>query len=215
VRDARAAEALLRFALFKEVLKPERRKRRKLNTGMHMDDETDEEGEDDEEEEEEGQAQITREEMPITASQRQRAKDKAARLERQRSATASASGGPGPSSQAAAAAQGANEDDDEDDDMEGAETLLAEEPIPETEAPGTGPLSTERMDLFRERLSAVFNTSAAANEGYIEFETMLPLLNEGVVPDEMFGAQEAMRAVEKMHDDNQIMYSEGIVYKTV
>ena len=32
-RDAMAAEEILKFALFKEVLKPERRKRRKLNTG--------------------------------------------------------------------------------------------------------------------------------------------------------------------------------------
>jgi DNA replication licensing factor MCM3 len=32
-RDAMAAEEILRFALFKEVLKPERRKKRKLNTG--------------------------------------------------------------------------------------------------------------------------------------------------------------------------------------
>ncbi len=32
-RDAMAAEEILRFALFKEVLKPERRKKRKLNSG--------------------------------------------------------------------------------------------------------------------------------------------------------------------------------------
>jgi DNA replication licensing factor MCM3 len=32
-RDAMAAEEILRFALFKEVLKPEKRKKRKLNTG--------------------------------------------------------------------------------------------------------------------------------------------------------------------------------------
>jgi DNA replication licensing factor MCM3 len=202
VRDARAAEALLRFALFKEVLKPERRKRRKLNTGQHMDDETDEEGEEDEAEEEEGQGinEVTR---AVTASQRQRAKEKAARLERQPTATP----GPGPSTQAAAAR------DDDDEDMDGADALLAEVPEPEPE--DTAPLSAERMDLFRTRLSTVLETSGAANDGYVDFEEMLPLVNEGLSTDDMFGSGEARTAVEKMHQDNQVMFSEGVIYKTV
>jgi hypothetical protein len=51
-----AAEEILRFALFKEVLKPERRKKRKLNTGKargsndgDSDDDTDDEDEVDKE----------------------------------------------------------------------------------------------------------------------------------------------------------------------
>jgi DNA replication licensing factor MCM3 len=44
---------------------------------------------------------------------------------------------------------------------------------------------------------------------------MLPLLNEGLGVDDMFGSGEAMEAVQKMHDANQVMYSEGMVYKTV
>lgn len=202
VRDARAAEALLRFALFKEVLKPERRKRRKLNTGQHMDDETDEEGEEDDAEEEEGQG-INEVTTAVTASQRQRAKEKAARLERQPTATP----GPGPSTQAAAAR------DDDDEDMDGADALLAEVPEPEPE--DAAPLSAERMDLFRTRLSTVLETSGAANDGYVDFEEMLPLVNEGLSTDDMFGSGEARTAVEKMHQDNQVMFSEGVIYKTV
>jgi DNA replication licensing factor MCM3 len=202
VRDARAAEALLRFALFKEVLKPERRKRRKLNTGQHMDDETDEEGEEDEAEEEEGQG-INEVTTAVTASQRQRAKEKAARLERPPTATP----GPGPSTQAAAAR------DDDDEDMDGADALLAEAPEPEPE--DAAPLSAERMDLFRTRLSTVMETSGAANDGYLDFEEMLPLVNEGLSTDDMFGSGEARTAVEKMHQDNQVMFSEGVIYKTV
>ena len=50
--DAMAAEEILRFALFKEVLKPERRKKRKLNSGRaHVG--SDESGEESEEAEEE------------------------------------------------------------------------------------------------------------------------------------------------------------------
>ena len=206
VRDARAAEALLRFALFKEVLKPEKRKRRKLNTGQHIDDETDEEGDEEEGEEEEGQDnnEVT---TAVTASQRQRAKEKAARLERPPTATP----GPGPSTQAAAAAA-----DDDDEDMEGAEGLLAEVPEPEAELDeDVGPLSTERMDLFRQRLSTVLETSGAANDGYVDFEEMLPLVNEGLPTGDLFGSAEARTAVGKMHNDNQIMFADGVVYKTV
>lgn len=206
VRDARAAEALLRFALFKEVLKPERRKRRKLNTGQHMDDDTDEEGEEDDAEEEEGQ-DVNEVTTAVTASQRQRAKEKAARLERPPTATP----GPGPSTQAAAAR------DDDDEDMDGADALLAEvpEPEPEETEAEAAPLSAERMDLFRTRLSTVLETSGAANDGYVDFEEMLPLVNEGLSTEDMFGSGEARTAVEKMHGDNQVMFSDGVVYKTV
>jgi DNA replication licensing factor MCM3 len=182
--------------LFKEVLKPERRKRRKLNTGQHMDDDTDEEG-DEEEEEEEGAQEVT----AISASQRQRATEKAARLERAPTATP----GPGPSSQAAAAR------DEDDEDMEGAEGLLAEEPA----ATSAGPLSAERMDLFRQRLSTVLETSGAANDGYVDFDDMLPLVNETLPVEEIFGPTEARTAVGKMHEDNQVMFADGVVYKTV
>jgi DNA replication licensing factor MCM3 len=57
--DAKVAEDILRFALYKEVFKRERRKKRKLNTGGalrdadHSDDDEDGEGSDDDEEEEE------------------------------------------------------------------------------------------------------------------------------------------------------------------
>jgi len=205
VRDARAAEALLRFALFKEVLKPEKRKRRKLNTGQHMEDDTDEEGEEDDAEEEEG-GNVNEVTTAVTASQRQRAKEKAARLERPPTTTP----GPGPSTQAAAAR------DDDDDDMEGADALLAEEPEPEPEPETAGvALSAERMDLFRTRLSTVLETSGAANDGYVDFEEMLPLVNEGLATDDLFGSAEARTAVGKMHDDNQIMFADGVVYKTV
>jgi DNA replication licensing factor MCM3 len=56
--DAKAAEEIMRFALFKEVQKRQRRKKRKLNNGAATsgngddgsEDETDEEGSDDEQE---------------------------------------------------------------------------------------------------------------------------------------------------------------------
>lgn len=74
-RDAMAAEEILKFALFKEVLKPERRKRRKLNTGAAgagaATDDEDGEGTDDE-----AGTPAPRMEMPQQAAPPVAAKDK-------------------------------------------------------------------------------------------------------------------------------------------
>ena len=75
-RDALAAEEILRFALFKEVLKPERRKKRKLNNGQPGEGEgsSDEEiGEGEEEDEVRADA--------VTSTQRDRAREKNQRLD--------------------------------------------------------------------------------------------------------------------------------------
>jgi DNA replication licensing factor MCM3 len=122
-----AAEEILRFALFKEVLRAERRKRRKLNNGVPVD--GDGEGSGAEEEQVEA----------VTKGERERAKAKARRLEREeeeeeealragRQASTGAAGGaragrqasvrPGPAAPRQAAG------DDEDEDMDGAEASL-------------------------------------------------------------------------------------------
>jgi len=108
-RDALAAEEILRFALFKEVLKPERRKKRKLNNGQPVDGEgsSDEEDVEGEEEEDTG----------VTVSQRERAREKNQRLDRA-----------GPSQPAPGPAV------DEDAEM-GEEALTAEEEISGEVAP--------------------------------------------------------------------------------
>ena len=60
--DAMEAEAILRFALYKEVLKRQRRKKRKLNaggtSGARAGEESDEESEDEDEEEEQPPARM-------------------------------------------------------------------------------------------------------------------------------------------------------------
>lgn len=127
-RDAMAAEELLRFALFKEVLKPERRKRRKLNKGVSAEDGSDEE--EDEEADGDADGDEDDEDVPgVTASQRERAREKAKRMEGPGPVPArspSAAAGPGPSTQASAIAADTAADE-EDIDMEGAEGLLEAE----------------------------------------------------------------------------------------
>ena len=69
-----------------------------------------------------------------------------------------------------------------------------------------------RLDLFRSRLDHVFTTSLGA-DGFVELTELVPLVNEGLETDEMFGSGEARRAAERMHERNEIMFSDGTVYK--
>jgi DNA replication licensing factor MCM3 len=100
-----AAEEILRFALFKEVLKPERRKRRKLNNGQIIDE--------DEEEEEDAEGEEEEVVDGIAAGVRDRAREKNDRLDARRSEVPAV---PSPA--------GAQPEED-DIDMEGAEAELA------------------------------------------------------------------------------------------
>ena len=42
---------------------------------------------------------------------------------------------------------------------------------------------------------------------------IVPLVNEGLETSLLFGSREARRAAERMHERNEIMFSEGQVYK--
>jgi DNA replication licensing factor MCM3 len=124
--DAEAAEGILRFALFKEVLRIQRRKRRKLNAGGRAgsDDETDE---DEASSDEEGGVGANganghqREE--VLEEERRRAAEKARRIEQQ------SQGGGRPNTRASQQVpreqpqeqgQGQGQEGGEDQDMEGA-----------------------------------------------------------------------------------------------
>jgi len=182
-RDAMAAEELLRFALFKEVLRPERRKRRKLNnSGVAASDES-------------GDEESEEEQLPIepTESQRTRAREKAKRIER--------------------------EEEDEAMDVDAEEALAEAEVAAQRHPaqPAAGPsskggITPTRLDLFRERLSAVFEADMS-DTGYIEFAELLPKVNEGLSNADMYGTTEAKAAVQAMNDRNEIMEADGVVYK--
>ncbi|OCF31031.1 minichromosome maintenance protein 3 [Kwoniella heveanensis BCC8398] len=217
-RDAMAAEEILRFALFKEVLKPERRKRRKLNPGQNADD-SDATDEEDDEEDGEGDEDIS---GGVTTSQRERAREKNRRME---GGPPRRGGASTPRSAAASAGPGANGNDEDDVDMGEAEASLGlaadeteDEPastsasatVPETDAE----ISSARLNLFRTRLSNIFETDAQiSSEGMIDLDDLVPKINEGLEMGEMFGNREARIAVARMGERNEIMFADGTVYK--
>ncbi|KAL5635475.1 hypothetical protein ACGC1H_004312 [Rhizoctonia solani] len=175
-RDAMAAEEILKFALFKEVLKPERRKRRKLNTGAAgaggQSDEED--GSDDEMESAPQRMEIPQQQQqqqPITVS-----KDKA-------------------------------------DGINGINGSMGDEPsssaAQESQARGVAP---ERVAAFRTRLARLFQERFAEEEA-IPIESVVEAVNEGLPVDQLFGRIEASEIAEVMTAANEIMLSDGIIYK--
>jgi DNA replication licensing factor MCM3 len=185
-RDAMAAEELLRFALFKEVLRPERRKRRKTNAGGVAEDSDEESGESEEE------TETAPAPSAPTASQRTRAAAKARALKQP-------------------------DDDAMDVDDADAEAALAEmeeqaAASSSRQPAGPGTISPPRLDLFRERLSVVFEEHMT-DAGFMPFADLLPKVNEGLAAAEMFGTGEARAAIKAMDGGNEVMESNGDVYK--
>ncbi|KAF8610801.1 MCM-domain-containing protein [Ceratobasidium sp. AG-I] len=174
-RDAMAAEEILKFALFKEVLKPERRKRRKLNTGAAgagagTDDE-DGEGTDDE------------------------AGTPAPRMEI-------------PQQQAAPAVAAKDKGDGDINGSMGDD----HDPSEMMDSQGSRGIAPERISLFRGRLAQLFQSRFAEEEA-IPIESVVEAVNEGLPVDQLFGRIEATEIAEAMTAANEIMLSDGIVYK--
>ena len=69
-----------------------------------------------------------------------------------------------------------------------------------------------RLKLFRLRLAEVFKTKMQDTE-MMFLADLLKLVNEGLSTDELFGTAEATEACQAMTDADELMISEGIVYK--
>jgi DNA replication licensing factor MCM3 len=64
--------------------------------------------------------------------------------------------------------------------------------------------------MFRDRLARLFTT---AGEDQLYFTQMVESINEGLGNDALFGSAEAQAACQIMSDDNELMVSDGIVYR--
>jgi DNA replication licensing factor MCM3 len=65
---------------------------------------------------------------------------------------------------------------------------------------------------FRKRLATIFSTVYQDRE-QVFFAELLEKLNEGQPTSTLFSTGEAMAACERMTDENELLLSEGIVYK--
>ncbi|KAG1050651.1 hypothetical protein G6F43_007092 [Rhizopus delemar] len=153
-KDAKAAAEVLRFAMFQEVIKAKKNKRRRVV-------ESDDESEEDESEEEEASEEPT-----------------------------------------------AMEEDDEmrENDSTAVDNAMDEDM--ETES-----ITPERLALFREKLNHVFNQRTHEDLESQTFDTIYMAINEGLSSRQAFSLMETEAALVEMSNQNQIMYSDGIIYR--
>ncbi|KAF9015050.1 ATP dependent DNA helicase [Cyathus striatus] len=189
--DATQAENIMRFALFREVPKRQRRKKRKLNHGTAGgrgdEDDGSEDDDSDSGDEEEATPNAPRMSMP-------------------------------PSRGRSASAAPANEtvvdpiwgDDSQDVTMD-AESQPQSIPVASGLAED-GKIRSERLQLFRSRVANIFATRMQDDE-QIFLKELLEFVNEGLPTDSLFGTAEATEACQAMGENDELMISDGIVYK--
>lgn len=69
-----------------------------------------------------------------------------------------------------------------------------------------------RLKLFKTRLATLFSTKLV-DEDQMYLHTLVEMINEGLATNELFGTAEATAACTIMTDANEVMLSDGIVYK--
>jgi DNA replication licensing factor MCM3 len=215
-RDATVAEQILRFALFKEVVQDDRRKRRRTARdpdAMSTDGESS--GDDNEDGDEQETAEPRHTGGPSTRSQRTGTTRTPAPEEdgeeddnddlynvtpkTQRTNTRTQSSRAGPSSQVSAASSHP-------------ESQL---PATQTESQESQDISPARLQVFQTALGQLIDGPLFANDA-ADVEPLVAAVNARLgsgAGHAAFDEEEAEKALEALSERNKIMYSGGIVYK--
>ncbi|KAL1599143.1 MCM DNA helicase complex subunit [Nothophoma quercina] len=214
-KDADVAEQILRFALFKEVVEDDRRKRRR--TARDPDAMSTDEGESDDEDGDEqettatprtggpstrSQRTITATHTPAPADDEEEEDDELYRVTPRTQRTANGrtqSSRTGPSSQVSAASSRP-------------ESQL---PPTQTESQESQELTPARLQVFQAALGQLIDGPLFANDA-ADVEPLVAAVNArlgGGTGRQPFDADEAEKALETLSERNKIMYSGGIVYK--
>ncbi|KAI9707021.1 MAG: MCM DNA helicase complex subunit [Bogoriella megaspora] len=220
-KDAEIAEQILRFALFKEVVEKERRKRRKVSRG----DEGGSEDEDEDSSADDGDGDETQR-SGQTPSRREGLR----RNNRVNGVRDGADGTPEPDGdddlytvtprsrrttqqqQQQSSRPSASQSQFSIASSQPASQLL--ESQDETQGSGASGISPERLQVFQSALGQLIDGPLFANDA-ADVEPLVAAVNGRVSRQggEEFEAREAEAALEELNERNKIMYSGGIVYK--
>ncbi|KAK7205774.1 MCM2/3/5 family-domain-containing protein [Myxozyma melibiosi] len=198
-KDAKVAEQILRFALFKEVVRAERKKRQRVN-----EDSSDEEEDEDDEDDEDDSATFRSSAVPSSQSTRQlRGSSSNGRAydESMTSVVDDEDAAPQDNFQLLAQAVEAM---GVSDGAAGSSSMAGQQP-------GTG-VSNSRAQLFTRIMGQLLNTPLFADE-YASVDVLVAEVNKRMEQEDLFSEQEATAALRKMNDRNQIMLSGNMVYK--
>lgn len=222
-KDAKVAEGVLRFALFKEVVEDERRKKkraRREEDAMSTDDESDSSDEDDEDDNAATTAGASRRTSTRTPGRRTRASaadgdedeedeneelytaTPSATRRTQRTATEDAS-----QSQASmASSQPASQLLQDSSQSQSQEASSSSSSDPTT-------VSQPRLQVFQTALGQLIDGPLFANDA-ADVEPLVAAVNARLGRGEKkFGDREANAALEELNERNKIMLSQGVVYK--
>jgi DNA replication licensing factor MCM3 len=219
-KDAKVAEGVLRFALFKEVVEDERRKKKRARRedvdAMSTDDDSDNSDGDDDDAATAGASRRTGTRTPG------------------RSVRGSANNG-------AAANDDVPDDEDEEDlynstparrtqrttteeasqasmaSSQPASQLLQDSSQPQSQPPQSSSdpvtISPARLQVFQTALGQLIDGPLFANDA-ADVEPLVAAVNARLARgDKKFGDQEANAALEELNDRNKVMLSQGVVYK--
>ena len=71
----------------------------------------------------------------------------------------------------------------------------------------------KRFQLFRSKLAKLFSTRLQDNEN-VKLTELLPMINEGLTTEELFGSVEAVEALRAMGQSEEVMLDDdGFVWK--
>lgn len=221
-KDAEAAEEILRFALFKEVVKS-RRKRRKLGEDVDMRSDSSDNDEDDDEDGADGDE--------MDAARPRRNQRAAARNASARSAVDGMDGmdededvddedqdgsysGPRSSRRTQSTRNGTQEDSQTSyASSHRASSLIGSQTQTQTQTQSQGPPSQDRIQAFQRALGRLLNTDVFEDE-CAQVGVLVERVNEGLSEGEKFGMEEAKGCLRSMSDRNLLMYTDGdLVWK--
>ncbi|EWC43512.1 DNA replication licensing factor mcm3 [Drechslerella stenobrocha 248] len=223
-RDAKAAEEILRYALFKEIVETERRKRRRLEETLDSDDDDDD---DDEEEEFNAAAPPGPRRRATKPSQRAGASSSAANghdvdEEMDEDGDTQATGASGSRRGRGRRGVTSTQEDEEETQDSWASSQPASQLLRETQAESSSAaaaeeaeadvvVTTQRLQVFQTTLGPLINTDLFVDEA-AQVDSLIEAVNAKLGAREKFGRAEAMAVLKQMEVGNKVMFSGDMVY---
>ena len=204
VKDAKIAEELLRFALFKEVTKKSKSKKQKTH---HASDSEDEDEEDEEEDEEAEEEETDNEELPPRNTRTR------SRFRGQEQATQGSS----PADPASSPNEAEMEEHLDNLHITQPEQDAQDvKPLTETNESNKSAsgISGERYSTFVRLMARSMQSSIFENEsGAAPIEQVIESINQDLEQEDIFAEGEISAAFDRMEAENKIMVGEGKVWK--
>ncbi|KAL7949820.1 MCM domain-containing protein [Trichoderma barbatum] len=229
-RDAIAAEGILRFALFKEIVEDSSRRKRRRTQAVGMVPSSDESGDDDSDDEGDEQSQQTS--QPSRGASRQPTTRMQTRNSRLNGTNGSTSQISSRQTQAVEADMGSSSHPSHDLDTQSsfASTLPASQVLSQTQGEvedeglanaasnleiEDAAITPQRLSVFRTNLGQLLNTSVFEDDS-APLAAVIQAINDRIGGSEggAFSRPEAIQALKKLEEANHIMFGDGdVIYK--